>query len=49
MNIQAYIISGAWVESIKLRDMSHPVDVMRGLKSTTHVKDLDMRITVTKD
>ena len=49
MDIQSYIISGAWVESIKLRDMSHPIDVMRGLKSTTHVKDLNMRITVVKE
>lgn len=48
-DIQAYIVSGASVESIKLRDKTHPIDVVHGLKSTTHVKDLDMRITVVKE
>lgn len=45
-DIQSYIISGAHVESIKMRDMANPVDVVRGLKSTTHVQNLEMRITV---
>lgn len=45
-NIQSYIISSARIENIQLRDKTHPVDMTRGVKSTTRVKDLEMRITV---
>lgn len=45
--IQSYILSGACIESIKMRDNSNPVDIITGIKSTTHVKNLEMRVTAT--
>ena len=45
-DIQSYILSGSNVDSIKLRDKANPIDVVRGLKSTTHVRNLEMRVHV---
>lgn len=47
--IQRYIISGAYIDSIKLRDNAHPVDVTIGTKATTIVKNLEMRIAAISD
>jgi hypothetical protein len=42
-------MSGACIENIKLRDNANQIDVVTGIKSTTRVKNLEMRVSSTSE
>ncbi|CAI2368057.1 unnamed protein product [Moneuplotes crassus] len=47
--INRYLISGSYIDSIKLRDNAHPIDVVTGTKATTTFKNLEMRVSAFYD